>query len=905
MDYHISKTSGASVLIEERMIDESTNIQLLGMYVPNYGLSIAQSLVRLLENFCDEHNPNSELSLLTGKPVIGQIYYDSKDDDITFYNGKEYKKIAKDKSIIQKNIEQVSTQKIYEDWAFFIGDDIYTNIENVTPDRQSYIDSWIYEPSSDKIIANNGIQFSGFLTPDKSSKYEFEVTVSSNDIDDDDNGAVIAYDDETGDSLSLVVSNNIPTNMPLLSIWYNYNQQNALLIDSKNHDEQFPFGESWNGKEMRLRVSRDTNTITVMASKWDDVANLDQTSSMTIKINEINEITSLAKPSRFGFFSNSQPLSNFSDFFITGSYTSNGGEIEYVRRFSTERKIELSGDMSSYDFFDGTGDVNLVTNVIRSDEAEFFTSPFNINMTGPISESILIDGDDITVPVSYRPLQIDGEPTPYRLVVDITGDGNTEIVFKNDDDSENSHNLNHEHSIDEVENLINILSQKLNIDNVSLQLNTISSSFNCYIDIPYEQSYSGPDRVVNICNMYVDPHDEIKSLVIPSMNYNVEGILSSGEMRLEVKSGSVVLVSKEINHSDFLVQGVYYYHSSRTPSISISLSPSNTRRKLTLSLVLSASDIGININNQNNILHLVSQSNVISNNPLNNQVDNKPEYEIRIVNVNQTNIIGKTLRDLYNEQYGDDIGVNYDIRFIITSSTSYIASNDRTPTIDTGEFPLLNLPIMISNQTTLYSKAGKGGSFTDNGATLIIIHGEDAGDVINLRTNVRLQNIGRIIAGGGGGAPIMAGRLDENYHNVALTGGGGAGYGSEVGTGLTNTFENYVIDQGSQSDERDYEFEIERYTLTAPTAGNKTKAGEKGKFFGEHREEGYLGAFKFTVNVESGRGGDLGKDGNQSKVIENDGTLKIGKAGKGGKAINTNGYNIVNIYQGEIIGKVE
>lgn len=908
MDYIVSKTSGATVLIEERIIDESTNIQLLGMYVPNYGVSIAQTLVRMLENFCDQYAPDSELSLLSGKPTIGQVYYDSLHDDVTFYNGKEYKKIAKDKAIVQKPIEQIPTRQIYDTWSFFIGNDIYDNLESVPSNRQSFIDSWLYDPNSNKIIANNGIQFSGFLTPENSSNYYFEVTVSSDDVDDDDNGSIIAYDDETGDSLSLIVSNSIPTNMPLLSIWYNYNQEDALLIDSKNHDEQFPFGESWNGKSMRLSILRDKNTITVISSKWDDVANLDQSSSMVIKINEINQISSLAKPTRFGFFTNSQPLSSFSDFLITGTYTSNGGEIEYIRRLSTERKIEISGDMTAYDLFDGTDDVILSTSVIRSNETDFFKKPFFINITGSINQSILIDGNNVLAEVSYKPLSSDGTPVVYRQVVDIQGDGNNDIIFKNNDGFENTHDLQHEHSIDDVIKVVDVLSNKVDSSDASIQLNTISEIFNCFVDIP-RQTYNGPDRISYICNFYIEPHDTICKLIIPKISCYLNGVLSSGTIKLELRSGNNILISEDIYKDNEYIEGVSYKRFMKTPSICIELLPSQNTRKITLYIKLNATDLGVVINSNNNVSHIVYESNVISNIPVNNDVDDiqQPEDILKVVNVNEKNIIGKSLRQLYNEQHGSFISSNYDIRFVITSSSGNISGGDNNkPLIDTGEFPQLNKPIMISNQTSLYSKAGKGGSFIDNGATLLIVDGEDASDVIYLRTNIRLQNLGRIIAGGGGGAPIKAGKLDENYHNIALTGAGGAGYESIAGDGLVNNFENYSYGSGDMLDERDDEIETERFTIKEPTSGTLSSKGDKGIFFGEYRYTDYIGSYRFTVSVESGSGGGLGEDGDDAKVvsISADGSYEKGKAGKAGKAINTNGYNIITVSQGEIIGKI-
>jgi len=87
MSYIINKSNGAKlVTIEDGSINVSVcDLSLVGKNYAGYGESIATNFVKLLENFSNSKQPP--------KPITGQIWYDSTNRKIKFYNGAEFKPV--------------------------------------------------------------------------------------------------------------------------------------------------------------------------------------------------------------------------------------------------------------------------------------------------------------------------------------------------------------------------------------------------------------------------------------------------------------------------------------------------------------------------------------------------------------------------------------------------------------------------------------------------------------------------------------------------------------------------------------------------------------------------------------------------------------------------------------------
>lgn len=84
MSYRINLTNGSLLtVVEEGTIDQSTDLKLVGRYFVGYGEIQNENFVSLLENFADESEPNN--------PLKGQIWYDSAESKIKFFDGEKWR----------------------------------------------------------------------------------------------------------------------------------------------------------------------------------------------------------------------------------------------------------------------------------------------------------------------------------------------------------------------------------------------------------------------------------------------------------------------------------------------------------------------------------------------------------------------------------------------------------------------------------------------------------------------------------------------------------------------------------------------------------------------------------------------------------------------------------------------
>ena len=89
MAYIINKTDGSILTnISDGTLDETTNIGLIGQGYSGYGEVQNENFVKLLENFANTTgNPPD-------KPIVGQLFYDSTQQQIQVYDGSAFKAVS-------------------------------------------------------------------------------------------------------------------------------------------------------------------------------------------------------------------------------------------------------------------------------------------------------------------------------------------------------------------------------------------------------------------------------------------------------------------------------------------------------------------------------------------------------------------------------------------------------------------------------------------------------------------------------------------------------------------------------------------------------------------------------------------------------------------------------------------
>lgn len=89
MAFTINKTDGNILTtIQDGTVDETTNLVLFGKNYAGYGELLNENQVKLLENFANttENKPD--------KPIVGQLFYDTTQQQIQVYNGSAFKSVS-------------------------------------------------------------------------------------------------------------------------------------------------------------------------------------------------------------------------------------------------------------------------------------------------------------------------------------------------------------------------------------------------------------------------------------------------------------------------------------------------------------------------------------------------------------------------------------------------------------------------------------------------------------------------------------------------------------------------------------------------------------------------------------------------------------------------------------------
>ena len=81
------------IVVPDGQLDKSTSLTYVGKTVQNYGGIIDQNFLQLLENFASTIEPGTP-NVRQGTPIRGQIWYDTGNNEIKFYDGLGFKKIG-------------------------------------------------------------------------------------------------------------------------------------------------------------------------------------------------------------------------------------------------------------------------------------------------------------------------------------------------------------------------------------------------------------------------------------------------------------------------------------------------------------------------------------------------------------------------------------------------------------------------------------------------------------------------------------------------------------------------------------------------------------------------------------------------------------------------------------------
>ena len=310
------------------------------------------------------------------KEYFSKIYHLISDGEIAIPDGQFSFTSVIDDTIIEASSEDGDSLKDIYDNGLRLGED-----------------DWEWDDVNKSFVYQQNIQTSYpmFISLNKFSKYTHRVTLSSTDTDDDVISVVIAYDEVTGNHLSLLVASGgiKPPGMSgsvasiVLNYSHDYNMTGDLTIDSKQIGPSSGWNSITNG--VTVLVKRNENEVKIWINHnnlntWvpEEVDGLKdiyltETPDFEFNLNDYSELSMFVDTkSNYGYGCYSQDKATYRDVFFIGNGSTSTTEIGHS---NVVEQNEISINMPS-----GTGmKINNARTYFRYD----------------------LDGQTITVPIPF------------------------------------------------------------------------------------------------------------------------------------------------------------------------------------------------------------------------------------------------------------------------------------------------------------------------------------------------------------------------------------------------------------------------------------------------------------------------------------------------------------------------
>lgn len=228
-----------------------------------------------------------------------------------------------------------SFEAVFEDWLR-----ISHNGVGPYPAEPSELDEWSYDASTDTITCSvNSRSLIGFISPDRHEDFIFEVTLRSNNADDDSIGVCFGFVTEDGQEHTLTAMRTtggsqghgapaVNHHAKLLDVYYDiFHPDNRLDLGSTNgglmwgdgivdddrtlsSDIGSPYG--WNAfpDGCRLRVERVGDVFTIRTSNLNEV-DFVESATVVVDINDYPQLEKFRGPIQFGYVCFSQNASTW------------------------------------------------------------------------------------------------------------------------------------------------------------------------------------------------------------------------------------------------------------------------------------------------------------------------------------------------------------------------------------------------------------------------------------------------------------------------------------------------------------------------------------------------------------------------------------------------------------------
>lgn len=308
-------------------------------YTDNQVDLLKDKFTRLLLKYMTQDNVQSL------KEYFSKVYYLISDGEIAIPDGQFQFTSVIDDTIIEASSEDGDSLK-----------DIYDN------GLRLGIDDWAWDDINKSFVYQQNVQstYPMFISLNKFSKYTHRVTLSSVNSDDDLISVVIAYDEDTGNHLSLLVASGgiNPSGISgaaasiVLNYTGNYNMAGDLTIGSKQIGSSSGWNNVTNG--VTVLVKRNENNIKIWINHntpntWipEEVDGLKdiypiETPDFEFNLNDYPELSMFVDTkSNYGYGCYSQDKATYRDVFFIGNGSTSSTKVGHAN-VSEENNIAIS-----------------------------------------------------------------------------------------------------------------------------------------------------------------------------------------------------------------------------------------------------------------------------------------------------------------------------------------------------------------------------------------------------------------------------------------------------------------------------------------------------------------------------------------------------------------------------------
>lgn len=259
-------------------------------------------------------------------PVTLNVSVGVISNGLVFVNGRQSR-------YFRQVAEPTSPEAILNTWPRSLSDSFWENPNDAT----GQAGDWYYDGTLGSFVQpNNSSNYLQILSPNTSTNYIVEATLSSTSSDNDSIGLVLASDYIDGELLSVAavvepgggfirdVNNSSLRSHTLKLAFFDSSTNHTNATNLIGYNSVVSNKGNWSSLgNIRMRIQRDGSMLSVKISNWNDVGNYNDATEITYDMNDLpRNGYKLLEGSRFGFNTISQAESTYFDIRIqSDSYT--------------------------------------------------------------------------------------------------------------------------------------------------------------------------------------------------------------------------------------------------------------------------------------------------------------------------------------------------------------------------------------------------------------------------------------------------------------------------------------------------------------------------------------------------------------------------------------------------------